>query len=1680
MPDLNEDYATIGHRIYNDVLRQMTEADTLGVSQDQRMTQIMETLHRDPEQEEPDFQGLTWSMVSNSPEFKALPLAKKEADRDRFFRDVVLPSVSSLEVDENELRALSWEHIRRTNQDILNPKLNKGGASISPTALRRAPLERMDDAASALTTDSYRWIESGNWAKMRAGEPYEPFYTDYRMLHELPPDIKAYDAEVDELLNHFEQMSTEGGMKWREPRYTTPKKSISLAGELRTIKDPLHFYINNPFEDIPRYIKTQTNRMYKNQDLARRMVAKGWQMSPAGLMKTAADLFLESELAENLRIFTEGRMEIGKGVKPKPLGAEILPNLVWNSAQFMASLPEFGASVVADPLGTAKGMLQAAVYQARLVSRMLKNDQEAWREFNQRPIDTVIMFMIGRGLMKKVGKGKAVKYEPAKLSSDVRVRELKKLDADIEALPENLKTLDYGKEGFVYPKPTILEKLPEQVNELNMLERDWLDMRKATGETPRITEVLDNINTLRTRLLAGESIEGLPEVRSPFLTPEGGLKIVRGKTGERPVDLSDKIKDMEKLLEEYKGKKGKAVVAEVKQLKEDISTVKAQMEKWKSEAEVTPKAKPAAKPEAGLDLYRVVLRKPGHKARHFKNIEASSVDAAIWKVRGDPKNKAKDWKAKASLETEIKKPKLTKEEKLIEAEIESRYRAQYSESMTNRVSQLGGLRPYKKSKATGKRPEWEEFNDAVPLRLRRKAGGTEGSPVDEMIDMLGISENELFSGLRADKNMKSKIRHEVESEIRNYKEVSERETQYTDFEVELFEAEAKEFEAEAFEYRPEFRDVQKVERKIKPVGRETEKFKLELTPDEALAIEAKGRADIKKWQKKIDDLNAKRKEAVTDTEYDAITKEINYIKKQMKDVVDTQRDMFKAEAKPKAKAKTFFEGEGGYIQIPTKAEFEAAMERLDRGAERMREALGKAKVGERREEIKVDTKVKPQVDRIVGEGKAVEQARIEAAGGEAAKAGRVVQEAWKVKLSKVTDNLIKRAKPLPEIKGGVNVAIEAMKEHDRWIRDAEWTSKELKQFGEKYIPKDRQMLMVHAYEHKMKGKYWDQLTPKEQNIVRYIAEEKAKLNKFIDDNEILERMEEKNINHIFHHWINPKSGVPYKAMYGKFSKGLPQAKQRYISTYEAGIKQGLTPATTNPFELIGLEWESAARAYNTRRLVQTLHNIGAEKSVSIQPIPGKPVKPIRMVERWDLLEKQGLTDSYERYSHYALDKAMTFKTADGTLVRMKGAIGIRKELYPFVKAYVESPNYVLYDQINFVSKSLKLGFSLFHVASLGAQEIANWRIPFKNIPRGLKARKNLDPDLRILYREGLDLFKGYEDIGYRNKFFDGESYMTKVGNTVTKPIEWMRTFIFDIVQPGMKTSFALDTYRKILPKYLEKGKTKEQAARDAVKAADGHFSHEHYKRSLLETNRWMVKTYFYPNARKWWQRALLSPTWQREHLLVVKNVAKSFLPDKLIKKIRFLEEIGPIKKEYRKYAAGALAMITAVDMYNLMATQAMDGEAKHIWENPKGKGFSVRAMWNEPSYTIVDKNGKTRTIPGGAAYFRPLKSVFEVAEWVKDPLKKMAYKLSPMFTAIGKQLFPTKYRREYEGWGDMPRRIRDITMDVASPIQADQMISHAKGKKSLPSATIPFIGFPTSVERKKETGRQGRPPRPSR
>lgn len=689
---------------------------------------------------------------------------------------------------------------------------------------------------------------------------------------------------------------------------------------------------------------------------------------------------------------------------------------------------------------------------------------------------------------------------------------------------------------------------------------------------------------------------------------------------------------------------------------------------------------------------------------------------------------------------------------------------------------------------------------------------------------------------------------------------------------------------------------------------------------------------------------------------------------------------------------------------------------------------------------------------------------------------------------KATDKLVQGVKAPPGIGRGVKAAKDVMTQHDRQIRFAESTHQLLKKsYNEMISDPVSQKKVLNAVNQPGNRKLHRDLTPQEKGAATWMTEELNKQREFNRKYQIVPEVElPEGVRYIKGWYKDPKTGKAYTGKYGKFSKSLPEAHTKKYPTYEAAEKAGLKPATYNLGDIIGEGWESLTRAHSAREMIKRIGKIQAEEGVSlVRSTAGKP-KPIRMVEDWGRLEKQGLEKDYTRASELGpevkrvLERKMPVKMADDKTMFVGRDVGIHKSIADHVQAYVENPTYGKLSELNFLSKSLKLGVSVFHPMMLGWQEAANFRIPFKNIPRGLKVRKEMGPELRLLHQEGLELWKGYEDVGYRNQFFEGVNLRGKVGNVITKPVTLMRDFIFNVVQPGMKTAFAFDMLHRNLPKYLKgTGLTKEQvladfaagrpvhpkaleAARAVVKKADGHFSGEHYKRSLLETNRMMNRLYFSPKARKFWQGALISPTWQREHLLVAKDVAKSLVPNKLLRKMG-LEEMGPIHRDYQRYALGAVMIVGGVDAYNYMMTERMDGKGKHLWQNPESYGFAVRAPWN--------------SVEGNPVYFRPLKSLFEVAEFTTSPIKKVSYKMAPWIGGIASIFWPNYYQREVKGVEDVPAKVGELMEQLAMPISVSQWREWMKGDKTLESAAANTFGFPTRIYKGDRRGKKPLKPR---
>jgi hypothetical protein len=683
------------------------------------------------------------------------------------------------------------------------------------------------------------------------------------------------------------------------------------------------------------------------------------------------------------------------------------------------------------------------------------------------------------------------------------------------------------------------------------------------------------------------------------------------------------------------------------------------------------------------------------------------------------------------------------------------------------------------------------------------------------------------------------------------------------------------------------------------------------------------------------------------------------------------------------------------------------------------------------------------------------------------------------RVASVASDVVKSVKVPEGVKAGVESAKEAMAEHHTKIREPELLTYLFEHEFKKAVPdKARQELILHSLQQRRQHKGYTELTPQEQGVLKWVEIEADRLAKYVKDNEIIaegitDQFSEKGNRYLFQWWRDP-TGKARKSKYGKFAKTAPQFKQRTHATYEAGIEAGLEPVTTNVGRIIGETWQAVVRAHESQQMHNSMAKINVlDANMQMKRSKGGQPKPARFIEKWADLEEAGLADEYVREVDHFWGKATTYIPAEGAKPAQisRTPIGIHKQLYPFWKAYKDSPSYGKFAKFVFTTKSMKL-FSFFHPVQLGVNQAATGRVPFTGIIKGKKLWTEGNETIRLLHKHGLEMPGRYEDINYGDLFkFKGETLAGKVGNVLLKPVEWNAKLIFNQIQPGMKTVFAYGKFNKLWPKYQRKGLSIDVCARDVVKAADQFFSGEDYKRAMLETNKYMARYYFSAGARKGWQMSLISPTWQRENIILVKNVLKSMVPEPLVEKMG-LQKLGPSASIYRRYLGAAIGLYGAANLYNWMATKEMDGKGEMMWQNPKP--FGVRMLWNSPEYTTTDKNGKERKHPGGKpVYWRPFKTIVEVPEFffgeqdrdkgalsnvATSMVKKTGYKVAPWLAATAKLFFGYQYSSP-----SAAKRVKDWAVNVFAPISAMQASDWVEGKKNPQDALGAFFGMPSGT-----------------
>lgn len=684
----------------------------------------------------------------------------------------------------------------------------------------------------------------------------------------------------------------------------------------------------------------------------------------------------------------------------------------------------------------------------------------------------------------------------------------------------------------------------------------------------------------------------------------------------------------------------------------------------------------------------------------------------------------------------------------------------------------------------------------------------------------------------------------------------------------------------------------------------------------------------------------------------------------------------------------------------------------------------------------------------------------------AADFGELGKRVWNT-MDKVTDQLkvLRNAALMPPVTArGVTEALEAGIRHRQRVSDAKAVIMQLRaQFKEWAPDQSRWENILHATQQGPKSTHWADLTPTEKKTATWLREELKQMEKFALDAKLIDAPRSRLEGHVYvpQLYVNPKTGKPFATTYGEFSQASPRLQKKKYETYEAAMGAGFKPTTKNVGEMIGLGYESLFRAHAARKLYQDLHN--TTYSTDIRMPTKKGSRDLMMVESWKDLVENGLQEGYVIPERSFLDKPMIYRDAKGNTRILDQKVAMREEIVDRYNAYTANYRLSSLGKLLYIAKSFKL-MGVFHPMQLGIQQAANRRIPFTGIKKGLKLFENPDETMRGLIRNGLRV-DSYKDLGVSPVEvlrLESKNVIAKAGNIALWLPRQSARLTFDVAHKGMKATHAYETYNRIAPKYEYLGIDKEVAYRDAVKMADNIFSGPDYKRAILETNRLAFRVWYSAGMRRFWQNGLISPSWQESHVKAFYEVNKSMVPNKLLRTLR-LEPNRPIAQQYRMYLAGAISLYSAANLYNWAMTKHMDGEAKWMWQNEKGKEFRVRLPYDNPD--------------GTAAYVMPFKSIFEVPEALADlygiakgegDLHKFTSKLAPYWSAAIKQFynvdsFGRKIYDENIHPGHIGNRTWDFTKEVFGPISVTQVIDALiDPKKHDISAIIGPWGFPVS------------------
>lgn len=626
--------------------------------------------------------------------------------------------------------------------------------------------------------------------------------------------------------------------------------------------------------------------------------------------------------------------------------------------------------------------------------------------------------------------------------------------------------------------------------------------------------------------------------------------------------------------------------------------------------------------------------------------------------------------------------------------------------------------------------------------------------------------------------------------------------------------------------------------------------------------------------------------------------------------------------------------------------------------------------------------------------------------------------------------------------------------HDERFKESDITAINWSQTFDKMVPDPaRRMPLIHAFQQGRESKWYQQLNGDEKALLEWAWPVADRISHVaIDLNGIQARELPKDWHYLKQWWTNPETGDPYQATYGKFARHGPSEKMKTHESYEAGIGEGLKPATDNLGSILGEMLKETFMVRESRDMYATLYREGVAHANN---------------------DREGLVFYPDKF----LTKPLVFQDPGGEVktIVMSNGVYLDENFQPFWRDYRESLKYGKIGKAILATRGMKLAASLFHPFTLAKSELElhafNPKASVKDYLTGREARKDIsaDPVDRLLYVKGLKTHG--RDPGLPAETNNWIDKIPLLGH--------INRLIFDYIQPNLKWGYAKNLFLNLADKRIPGFQPTEEMmarpdvgdlARQVVQTADKFFSAEDMKRAALESAAIWHTIYWSPTARKTWSLSLLSSTWQRAHLLAAKNMVKAVVGKTVTEALGGKWDIGYVRNEYLKYLGAATAFYALGNLANYVWSKHQDGEGHMMIDNPGMHKFAVRLPMKTPD--------------GRALYLRPFKSEIEVPEMlyglVTGNWQKFTGKLSPPAAAVLNQISPPEGKIQYEVGGNVAR-LAQLIKDLPTPISMTsgmKYVAQAGTEKMFGQALLgtpnlryspvndtllPFLGIPVSA-----------------